>query len=64
MLVSTMANSFSLYPNKNKLNTWWSSRPMVVAVTSVLEQLRKEKFSAHIASGSQAITVLALIHWL
>ena len=52
MLVSTMANSFSLYPNKNKLNTWWSSRPMVAAVTSVLEQLRKEKFSAHIGSGS------------
>lgn len=63
MLVSMMANGFSLYPNKNKLNTWWSSRPMV------LEQLRKENSSVRIGSrsrgnycfgiGSLALMVLA-----
>ena len=48
MLVSMMAKGFSLYPNKNKLNTWWSNRPIVVEVKSVLEQLRKESFPVYI----------------
>lgn len=45
-----MAKGFSLYPNKNKLNTWLPTRPMAVAVKSVLEQLRKERFPVHIGS--------------
>ena len=50
MLVSMMAKGFGLDPNKNKLNTWWSNRLMVVAIKSVLEELRKENFSVHIES--------------